>query len=119
MGGLQVHNHAPSGPNLQVRTCKNSTQVEFQVGPEYGNSGPLTSLPVNRLTATDCNADRSCQKHLIWPSQCKYAFSDVYPSGSAAVDMFFISNISEFGPRGGSEFFNAMGEGGTKCPDLM
>ena len=25
------------------------------------NNGPLTSLPVNRLTATDCNADRSCQ----------------------------------------------------------
>ena len=25
------------------------------------NSGPLTSLPVNRLTATDCNADRSYQ----------------------------------------------------------
>ena len=38
------------------------------------------------------------KKHLIWPSQCKYAFSDVYPRGSAAVDMFSISNISEFGP---------------------
>ena len=25
------------------------------------NSGPLTLLPVNRLTATDCNADRLCQ----------------------------------------------------------
>ena len=25
------------------------------------NSGPLTPLPVDRLTATDCNADRSCQ----------------------------------------------------------
>ena len=25
------------------------------------NSGPLTSLPVDRLTATDCNADRLCQ----------------------------------------------------------
>ena len=23
-GGLQVHNHAPSGPNLEVMTCKNS-----------------------------------------------------------------------------------------------
>ena len=30
------------------------------------NSGPLTLLPVNRLTATDCNADRSCQK--CWTS---------------------------------------------------
>ena len=30
------------------------------------NSGPLTLLPVDRLTATDCNADRSCQKaHLV------------------------------------------------------
>ena len=27
------------------------------------------------------------KKHLIWPSQCKYAFSDVCPRGSAAVDM--------------------------------
>ena len=46
------------------------------------------------------------EKHLIWPSQCKYAFSDVYPRGSAAVDMFLISNISEFGlgGRGGSDF---------------
>ena len=26
------------------------------------NSGPLMSLPVDRLTANDCNADRSCQK---------------------------------------------------------
>ena len=26
------------------------------------NSGPLPSLPVDRLTATDCNGDRSCQK---------------------------------------------------------
>ena len=25
------------------------------------NSGPLTSLPVDRLTVTDWNADRSCQ----------------------------------------------------------
>ena len=25
------------------------------------NSGPLTSLPVDRLKATDCNADHSCQ----------------------------------------------------------
>ena len=29
------------------------------------NSGPLTSLPVDRLTATDCNADRSCQYTLL------------------------------------------------------
>ena len=25
------------------------------------NSGPLSLLPVDRLTPTDCNADRSCQ----------------------------------------------------------
>ena len=32
------------------------------------NSGPLTSLPVNRLTATDCNVDRSCQNRgYDWP----------------------------------------------------
>ena len=28
------------------------------------NSGPLSSLPVDRLTATDCNADRSCKKKI-------------------------------------------------------
>ena len=28
------------------------------------NSGLLSSLPVDRLTATDCNADPSCQKGL-------------------------------------------------------
>ena len=32
------------------------------------NSGPLTSLPVDRLTATDCNADRSCQLDVVWQS---------------------------------------------------
>ena len=26
-----------------------------------GSKWPITSLPVDRLTATDCNADRSCQ----------------------------------------------------------
>ena len=50
------------------------------------------------------------KKHLIWPSQCKYAFSDVYPRGSAAVDMFSISNISEFGPRGGGRNFSIISE---------
>ena len=37
-GGLQVHNHATSWPNLQESTCKNSIKIEFQVGPECGNS---------------------------------------------------------------------------------
>ena len=27
----------------------------------WENSGPLTSLTVDRLMATDCNTDRSCQ----------------------------------------------------------
>ena len=30
------------------------------------NSGPLSSLPVDRLTATDCNAERSCQNDSGW-----------------------------------------------------
>ena len=34
MGGLQVHNHATSWPNLQDGTCKNLIQIEFQVVPE-------------------------------------------------------------------------------------
>ena len=37
-GGLQVHNHATSWPNLQDGTCKNSIQIEFQVGPECGKN---------------------------------------------------------------------------------
>ena len=40
-GGIQVHNHATSWPNLQERTCKNSSQVEFQAGPEYSNTALL------------------------------------------------------------------------------
>ena len=59
MGGLQVHNHATSWPNLQEGTCKNSSKVEFQVGPECGkkkerkkeknveNNCPFMSLPVD------------------------------------------------------------------------
>ena len=50
------------------------------------------------------------EKHLIWPSQCKYAFLDVYPRGSAAVNMFSISNFSEFGPRGGGRNFSIISE---------
>ena len=41
-GGLQVHNHATSWPNLQDGTCKNSIQFEFQVGPECGKKGAFT-----------------------------------------------------------------------------
>ena len=33
MGGLHIHNHATSWPNLQMRICKNLSRVEFQVGP--------------------------------------------------------------------------------------
>ena len=33
VGGSHLHNNATLWPNLQVRTCKNSSQVEFQVGP--------------------------------------------------------------------------------------
>ena len=31
-GGIQLHNYATLWPNLQERTCKNSSQVEFHVG---------------------------------------------------------------------------------------
>ena len=41
VGGLQVHNHITLWPNLQVGTCKNSSQVEFQAGPEYSNTALL------------------------------------------------------------------------------
>ena len=32
VGGSHLHINATLWPNLQVRTCKNSSQVEFQVG---------------------------------------------------------------------------------------
>ena len=47
VGGLQVHNHATSWPNLQVRTCKNSIQIEFQVGPECGNIYTFMNIYMN------------------------------------------------------------------------
>ena len=42
------------------------------------NSGPLTSLPVDRLTATDCNADRSCQFSFIIYSRQSVKISRYY-----------------------------------------
>ena len=38
--------------------------------------------------------------HFILPSQYKYDFLDGYPRGSAGINMFSISNMSEFVPRG-------------------
>ena len=43
-GGLQVHNHATLWPNLQDGTCKNSIEVDFQVGPECGEKAGFSSL---------------------------------------------------------------------------
>ena len=42
VGGSHLHNNATSWPNLQVRTCKNSSQVEFQVGPSVAIEGIAT-----------------------------------------------------------------------------
>ena len=42
--------------------CLTATDCNAAARANNGeNSGPLTSLPVDCLTATDCNADRSCQ----------------------------------------------------------
>ena len=41
--------------------------------------------------------------HFILPSQYKYDFLDGYPRGSAGINMFSISNMSEFVPRGGGK----------------
>ena len=38
VGGSHLHNNATSWPNLQVRSCKNSSQVEFQVGPSVAKT---------------------------------------------------------------------------------
>ena len=43
--------------------------------------------------------------HFILPSQYKYDFLDGYPRGSAGINMFSISNMSEFVPRGGVVIF--------------
>ena len=43
--------------------------------------------------------------HFILPSQYKYDFLDGYPRGSAGINMFSISNMSEFVPRGGVDIF--------------
>ena len=40
VGGLQVHNHATSWPNLQNLA---RIQIVFQVGPEYGKIGSVTA----------------------------------------------------------------------------
>ena len=39
--------------------------------------------------------------HFIFPSDYKYDFLDGYPRGSAGINMFSISKISEINPRGG------------------
>ena len=53
VGGSHLHNNATLWPNLQVRTCKNSSQVEFQVGPSvaktdqnrtFGNKDSYTTI---------------------------------------------------------------------------
>ena len=50
----------PSMRNVGDGEKQEEKKTRKEKNGEY--SGPLTSLPVDRLTATDCNADRSCQK---------------------------------------------------------
>ena len=45
LGGSHLHNDATLWPNLQVRTCKNSSQVKFQVGPSVAISQHNKSYP--------------------------------------------------------------------------
>ena len=52
----------PSTPSM--RKGRDGEWKKNGMGNNGENSGPLTSLPVDRLTATDCNADRSCQYEL-------------------------------------------------------
>ena len=49
----------PSTPSMRKGRDGEWNGMEKENNGE--NSGPLTSLPVDRLTATDCNADRTCQ----------------------------------------------------------
>ena len=48
--------------------------------------------------------------HFILPSQYKYDFLDGYPRGSAGINMFSISKMSEIDPRGGGQQFSKMSE---------
>ena len=49
----------PSTPSMRKGTMENGKKKMENKGE---NRGPLTSLPVDRLTATDCKADSSYQK---------------------------------------------------------
>ena len=56
------------------------------------NSGPLTSLPVNRLTATDCNTDRSCQK-LSVISFTLFLIADGFAVASLCMPDWIVTNV--------------------------
>ena len=46
------------------------------------------------------------EKHLIWPSRCKYAFSDVYPGGRLPSICSQFQTFLNLVWGGGLEFFN-------------
>ena len=48
------------------------------------------------------------EKHIICLFQCKYDYFDVYLRGSAAVNMFSISNISKFSQKRGVCIFQKL-----------
>ena len=84
--GLQVHNHATTWPNLQDGTCKNSIQIEFQVGPECGNKGKQKAWP----------------RHISGVSQaylrCISGISQVYLRHISHKSQRYIRHISDVSP---------------------
>ena len=53
----------PNTPSIRKgHDGENEKKREGEIENKGENSGPLSSLPVDRLTGTDCNADRSCQE---------------------------------------------------------
>ena len=58
---LQNRFFDPSTPSMR-KGCDGEWWNNGMVENNDENSGPLTSLPVNLLKATDCIADRLCQQ---------------------------------------------------------
>ena len=52
----------PSTPSMRKGRDGEKKWKKWKMENNGENSGPLSSLPVDRLTATDCNGDCLCQK---------------------------------------------------------
>ena len=72
LGGSHLHNNATLWPNLQVRTCKNSSQVEFQVGPSVAIS--LSCMILKNKTRILYVMGRFSEPLHFWLQRDKFEF---------------------------------------------